>query len=199
MFCFVQVCFSDESQIQISADRNTFVKRRPNEKYNVACIQQRVKHPTSVMIWGCITVKGPGTLYIVDGMMNGDRYIELLDTVLVPELPKMFRRTQKYIFQQDGAPCHTAKKVLEYMRKKKIPLLDWPGNSPDMNPIENVWAVLKNQLSKIIITNKASLIAEIKKTWYTDPLIKESIENSIKSMPRRVADLLKNKGAWTKY
>lgn len=174
-----QVCFSDESQIQIVEERNIFVKRRPNEKYNAECIRQKVKHPTSVMIWGCITINGPGPLHVIEGTMNAEKYITLLDTVLIPEIPTMFRRRQRYTFQQDGAPCHTAKSVISYLEKKKLPVLDWPGNSPDMNPIENVWAVLKNQLSTRNITNKTALIAEIKNIWYNSryncPLIKKTI------------------------
>lgn len=100
------------------------------------------------MVWGCITAKGPGPLYFVNGIMNADKYIQLLDNAFLPKLHLLFRRRQRYIFQQDGAPCHTAKSVKNYLSSKNIPILDWPGNSPDMNPIENVWTVLKTQLSK---------------------------------------------------
>ena len=42
------------------------------------------------------------------------------------------------IFQQDNAKCHTSKKMQTFFKKSKKPLLDWPGNSPDLNPIKNL-------------------------------------------------------------
>lgn len=56
---------------------------------------------------------------------------------------------------QDRALCHTAKSVKEFLLKKKMPLLDWRGNSLDVNPIESVWRVLKMKLARENITTKA--------------------------------------------
>ncbi|GFV89117.1 putative transposase like protein [Trichonephila clavipes] len=55
---------------------------------------------------------------------------------------------------QDGVPCHTARSIKAFLAEQNIPLLDWPGNSPDMNPIENVWELMKRELAKDVITNK---------------------------------------------
>jgi transposase len=49
-------------------------------------------------------------------------------------------------YLQDGAPCFTSKKVMGFLREKRIAVLDWPGNSPDLNPIENLWSIIKKRL-----------------------------------------------------
>lgn len=192
------MCFSDESSIQILSDRSQYVKRRPEEKYNQDCVRKTVKHPTSVMIWGCISSEGMGRLYVVEGTMRQDQYRRVLETRLVPQLTEWFGNGPK-IFMQDGAPCHKAKSVTKYLEEKRIPLLRWPGNSPDMNPIENVWECLKRELGKENITTRVHLIERIIHHWNHNEKLKETAMNCIKSMPRRIEALLRVKGGLTKY
>jgi transposase len=91
--------------------------------------------------------------------MNGDRYIDVLGNHL---LPFMVSHSATH-FLQDGTPCHTSKKVKNYLEDKEIEVMDWPGNSPDLNPIENLWNQMKIKLKKKAITSVAVLKEEIKK------------------------------------
>ncbi|GFY30344.1 putative transposase like protein [Trichonephila clavipes] len=59
---------------------------------------------------------------------------------------------------QNEAPCHTACSIKAFLSEQNIPLLDWPGNIPDMNPIENVWELMKREVAKDVITNKTLLL-----------------------------------------
>ena len=90
-------------------------------------------------------------LFFMDGleflkkgeMMNGDRYLKVLDDKL-----ELFMQMHgcKY-FLQDSAPCHKSKKVTKWFQDHpEIELIKWPGNSPDLNPIENCWNWMKNEL-----------------------------------------------------
>ena len=65
------------------------------------------------------------------------------------------------MFQNDSAPCHKAKKVMDYKKKIKIMVLDWPDNSPDLHPIENLWSIIKLRLRSEDYTTKTKHIEAI--------------------------------------
>lgn len=175
------------------------VRRRPSEKYNEDCVIKTIKHPTSVMIWSVICGKGLGRLYIVNGIMRQQQYTEVLRTRLLPQLRDWFKKEEKPIFMQDGAPCHTAKSVKNFLNSSNVSLLLWPGNSPDLNPIENVWEMLKREVAKDQVTNKVKLIERIIFHWNHNQHLKDMSLRCIDSMPRRVQAVIAAKGGLTKY
>lgn len=193
------MCFSDESTFEILQNKAQFVRRRPREKHHSDCIVQTVKHPTKVMIWSVISGKGTGRLYVVKGTMKQDQYKEVLQNRLIPQIGEWFPNGEPFIFMQDGAPCHTARSVKAFLEEKNIPLLAWPGNSPDMNPIENVWEFLKREVAKHVITNKTQLLEKIIEVWNHNPNLQETVQSCIDSMPRRIQALIAAKGDTTKY
>ena len=90
--------------------------------------------------------------------MNGQRYLNLMKE-------KLQLHVSVYdcaIFTQDGAQCHCSKIVTDFFRANKITLLEWPGNSPDLNLIENLGAVLKNKVADKHPSNIPALIQAIK-------------------------------------
>ena len=89
--------------------------------------------------------------------MNQDRYIQILEEHMVT----IFQVQGCEIFIQDEASCHVAKKV-KWLGEKKIEVLDWPGNLPDLNPIENLWNIMKNSLATHNTSSAPHLIDEIK-------------------------------------
>ena len=151
------------------------------------------------MIWSTICMRGLGPIHVVDGMMNADKYIDVLKDKLIPSLPVWYSRREKFIYMHDGAPPHKAIKTKAFLEKEKVPLLDWPGNSPDFNPIENVWKVLKDEVAKLRPKSKPELIKCIREIWQNCPKIKETAEKAIESMPKRLKLALKAKGYQTKY
>jgi transposase len=131
--------------------------------------------------------------------MKQDQYKMVLETRLIPQLRDWFPNGENHTFMQDGAPCHTAKSVTAFLDRQNIPLLKWPGNSPDMNPIENIWELVKRRVSTDLITTKQQLIEKLIAVWCRDPEVKTLAAKCIESMPRRVKALLKAKGGSTKY
>ena len=126
--------------------------------------------------------------------MNSEKYIETLEKVVKP----LNEFNQELIFQDDSAPCHRSKKVREYKEKHKLDSLDWPGNSPDLNPIENLWSLLKGKIGRILVKNKAELKRIINEK-FTAYVSQEYINCLIDSMPKRISECIKNKGYVTKY
>ena len=102
---------------------------------NSRYLQPTVKHPPSVMVWGCFSSQGRGGLYFLPKgqTMNASRYISVLDDHLLHFMSIHGCTT----FQQDSAPCHKANSVMNWFQTKKVRVVKWPGNSPDLNPIEN--------------------------------------------------------------
>ena len=85
------------------------------------------------------------------------------------------------------------------MKKMKITVLDWSGNSPDLNPIENLWSIMKLRLRNEDCATKIKLIEAIIRIWYRDPEIKENCQKLVDSMPNRVQQVLKNNGGHIMY
>ena len=134
---------------------------------------------------------------------------EILTKSLVPAM-KRRRKTgsilersfmpnmSKAIFQQDGAPAHSSKKAMSWLEAhvglfwgKGI----WPGNSPDLSPIENLWSIVQSKLNEMpAATNRDSLIKNVKTAWSEiDP---DTLENLICGMPERIKTCIKLKGAY---
>ena len=114
--------------------------------------------------------------------MNGARYLEMLQEKL----------------QLHMAPCHISKIVSEFLKKKKIKTIDWPGNSPDLNPIENVCSLLKNKVADRQTTSTQEMETAIKLLWIHN-ITPEYCRNLVDSMPRRLQAVLNNRGGHTKY
>ena len=109
----------------------------------------------SVMIWGCFSWQGMGPMVKLEGRMNASRYGQLIKNTVSPFMKKTMGR--KSIFQQDNAPIYTAKSILKIFKNFKMKVLDWPAQSPDLNPIENIWRRIKFELSLKNSKNKNDL------------------------------------------
>lgn len=173
------------------------VRRSKGEEYLPSCVQQQLKQPVRVMIWSAISAKGLFPLYIVDRVMNADQYLTVLQTQVILTMNEKFNG--EGIFMHDKAPCHTAKRVTEFLRTNNIQILDWPANSPDINPIENIWAIFKQKVAEKCPRTKSELIAAMKEVWENDADLVTHAKNAITGMPRRIKSLKNVKGMFTKY
>jgi hypothetical protein len=153
------------------------------------------------MIWGCMTYAGLGNMHEVEGRMNADQYIQILDQSLLPTMRSMRDFPfEKLIFQQDNDPKHTSKKASKWIRDQGLELMKWPSQSPDLNPIEHMWTLLKKRLGSQyndIPSSMRALAERTREQW--GEITPQACQDLIESMPRRVAAVIKAKGGHTKY
>ena len=101
-------------------------------------------------------------------------------------------------FQDDNASCHRSAVVKKWIRDHQIHQLWWPANSPDMNPIENLWGILVKKLSTKVFENKEELVENILRIW-NEEITVEICSNLAHSMVDRIQELKRAKGLHTKY
>ena len=197
------VVWSDETTVRecpVGKDRYFFVhSARQNQKMNVN--PQKQQGGFSVMFWGCFSWYGFGPLVALEKSMDSDEYIRILDHHVSPHLSLVHEKHQSDIlFQQDNAPCHKSKKVTDHLSRGNINILDWPAQSPDLNPIENLWAIVKRRLQEDpgdLPKNKTQLIQRVQGIWSS--LNIELARKLVDSMPNRISECIKNDGYHTKY
>ncbi len=100
-------------------------------------VQSSVKFPQSVMIWGAMSSAGVGPLCFLKINVTVSVYQDILEHFMLLSADLLFKDAD-LIFQQDLAPAHTAKSTKSWLNDHGVGVLDWPANSPDLNPIENL-------------------------------------------------------------
>ena len=158
-----------------------------------------VKHPEIIHVWGCFSAKGVGSLTILpkNTAMNKEWYQHILREQLLPTIQEQFGDKQ-CLFQHDGAPCNEEKVITKWLGEQNIDILGpWPGNSPDLNPIEILWSILKRRMDKQKPTNSEKLQALIMQEGAA--ISQDVAQKWIDSMPGQIAEVLKKKGKYCKH
>jgi hypothetical protein len=175
--------FSDESRFCDAPDSHPIWIRRGEIKFSA--LAPKNKFPRfSLMVWGAI---GPGLkselIFFDNANINSERYIQSLQNFFLQT--DMNYGNRKWVFVQDGAPCHVSQYSISSLCNHCLLHPVWPPNSPDLNPIEMVWAVMKQRINWDIIYNIEQAKAQILQIWNAIP--QASIDALCLSFANRIA------------
>lgn len=196
-----RVYWSDETKInRFGSDGKKWVWKQKGAPLQDREIEGTVKHGGgSIMVWGVMGWEGVGKMVEVEGRMNADQYVNILTEGLLPTIQESDIPEGDIIFQQDNDPKHTSKKAQNFFDEHGITVLDWPAQSPDLNPIEHLWEHIKRQLKTWDTPPKGvfELWERVAGEW--NQIEAEVCQNLIGSMPRRIQAVIAAKGGNTKY
>lgn len=190
------VVFSDETHVELGTHSQVWVQRRENETFDPQFLTDRIPHPQRVSLWGCFCAKGIGQAEIFTDTLDGAQYVDILAHNLPPTY-NCFYPSGQWWFLQDNAPAHCSNTSLQWLHNHGINCIDFPPNSPDLNPIENLWADVKRRVDARRPHNTQQLEQYLGEEWEaTDPNFLISLAHS---MPDRCKAVVLNQGHRTHY
>lgn len=194
-----RVLFSDEAAFQVDQkDGRIYCYRRRNERFSQRNIQEVLnKGYGTVSVWGGIVGGKKTHLVRINGRLDAQQYIlQVLQPYVVPFLQNPENTAD--IFVQDNAPPHRAHVTQEFLRDNAVETLAWPSLSPDMNPVEHMWSMIKRALKRRDVARNADeLFAVVNELWHAIPA--DVVRNLTQSTRRRVRSLYEAEGGHTKY
>ncbi|GBM41833.1 Transposable element Tc1 transposase [Araneus ventricosus] len=195
-----RVAWFDESRfLSHHVDGRVGVRRLSGKQFLPSCTAGHTQAGGGgFMFWGTFSWAALGPVVVVEQTMKAANYLNIIADQLHPYMAFVFPTG---IFQQDNAPCHKDRIVLEWFEEytDEFHLMSWPPTSPDLNPMEHVWYVMERQLRAQTppCPNISTLRDRFLDIWYNlSPVMYQKLGAS---MPRRVAAVLKAKGGAKRY
>ena len=176
------VVFSDDSRFCMEPDSSWVrVKAGP---WNVTATIATVKYPVGVMVWGAIGVGLKPGLVRMSKHVNAAEYQQAVLSCGLADAAAEQYGSDNFFFMQDGASMHTSEATLEALQSQMQILPGWPPNSPDLNPIEMLWAIIGRRLAGKDFHSEDEIFDEVDRIW--DDLAQETIDGLVRSFRRRL-------------
>lgn len=155
----------------------------------------------SVNVWGVVTKDGLGPLHRIHGRLCSEDYIAIIDHQLLPHVLDGPYSDGNFLLMHDLSPIHTAHSVTAHLESLGVMTLDWPPKGADMNVLENVWGILKANLSKMGLHTATSdeLWEAIKSQWEVLKADTDLVPALYDSLPRRMSAVVELGGDFTRY
>jgi hypothetical protein len=214
--------FTDESAMHILNKGRTFVTRAPDEEYHMDCVVPNFQNVAGCMVWGAISgIYGAGKSLFLNtschfsltsciiigplifwdakwGTITAERFIYYV----IPIIKNYMQKHPGLTFQQDNAGAYRARATQRELLLQGIEQMYWPASSPDLNPIKNIWQILKERIRRRLRSeNRPHSVYElqqlVREEW--NKLTLEEIRRRIDTMPERMEAVIKNQGGHTSF
>ena len=180
--------FSDETAFKLF--RNTVERWYKGARP----IRRIPKDQRKIFVWGGFCINGKSSLFCFSEIMDAKFYVNILREH-TPEIEQLME--DEWRFQQDNDPKHTSRLAKAFLEETMPEVLDWPSNSPDLNPIENLWCIVKNNVEKRMPKNLDELRRYMINEWVDIP--ESTLINLIRSMRRRCELVIESNGERISY
>ena len=182
---FRNVIFSDECTVQLEHHGKLCFRRRSQPRK----LKGRPKHPAKIHLWGGISVCGATQIVMFSGNMDAIRYGEILKASLLPFIRQCHPTGHR--LYQDNDPKHTSRYISNFFETNGIVWWKSPPESPDLNPIENIWGSLKQYLrTQYKPHNLGELKQGIMQFWNTlTPQVCEKYISHLKKVIPKVVEM----------
>lgn len=196
---WLHVLFADVKTFTGQGSHGQVWVRRPvgeagNEQYSVA----HKPHPVAVPAWGCFSAHGPGYMAMFDGSLDAAGLRDIFRDYLLPTVAEHFGESADWWLLHDNDPGRHKSQVLRaFMHNHYIRPLEFPPYSPDLNPIENVWADMDKRMASKPAESKEVLEKQVAEVWAATT--QEYCSKLARSMPKRIAQVIERNGAYTDY
>lgn len=147
-----------------------------------------------------MAASGPGEIAVIEERMTAEQYRAIMEEVMLPSVRAMLIPPPQPIYiVMDNSPVHNAHTVNKWFQEHpEVTRISWPARSPDLNPIENLWAEITKKWDHNMVRNKETLITHSTTIWES-LRGKDLCQNLVASIPRRLENVIKNRGSYTKY
>lgn len=201
-FDFSHAIFSDEKSFKSSQLGRRNLWRVNNTRYEPKNVSPNNESGRIIVnMWGWMSAGGPGELAFIDSRATGQSHAELLEEVMLPTVRTVYPREEvpSFYFFQDNCPIHRARVVQNWLQQHpEVRTVPWPSRSPDLNPIENLWAIMVQRWDFRNERSKLALVTHCNEIW-------DSLRGSdlcqilVSSMRNRLDAVIDAAGAATKY
>jgi transposase len=193
---WARVIFSDETHIEVYGRSCVWVQRPPGKAFDPQYLSQHTPHSDRVSLWGCFCARGVGQAEIFVGEFNAPRFVDILQHNLI-QTALHFYPNEPWRFQQDNAPQHTSHLARRWFHNHGVNTIDFPPYSPDLNPIENLWSIVKARVEARLARTTDEVERILKEEW--EALDTTLLAKLSASMPARCQAVIANRGHRAPY